>query len=70
MTNSAASITIPMASCICASSINAGTLDYTTIPLLIRENKGFLLYLDSTKTRETVVDTGGQVDSGVVDDSP
>jgi 5-methyltetrahydropteroyltriglutamate--homocysteine methyltransferase len=29
-----------------------------------------LLYLDSTKTREAVVDTGGQVDSGVVDDSP
>src|SRR6516225_4564241 len=29
-----------------------------------------LLYLDSTKTREAVVDTGGQLDSGVVDDSP
>src|SRR6516165_5234822 len=28
-----------------------------------------VLYLDSTKTREAVVDTGGQVDSGVVDDS-
>src|SRR6516164_2359369 len=30
----------------------------------------YLLYLDSTKTREAVVDTGGQLDSGVVDDSP
>src|SRR5262249_36375431 len=29
-----------------------------------------LRYLDSTKSREAVVDTGGQVESGVVDDSP
>jgi hypothetical protein len=33
-------------------------------------NPNSLLYLDSTKTREAVVDTGGQLDSGVVDDSP